>query len=233
MFVEYETVWVVVHHDYSVTPRKVNQTFIGLPSGICPGRHVRVIAPKQPDTIEVHVFQFFKIGLPAVVGSEIVIHHLRPKQFAERSICGVTGIGHEHFFARVDESKCNMQYSLFRAYERLYLARRVEVHIEPAFVPFCHCSAQFGRTYRRLVAVCVGKFGHPAQFVDSSLRGRHVGAAYRKTYYIFAFCVEPRYFFSFAAKVIFVYRLQTVGRAEAFCGIVIVLTHILQVFSIR
>ena len=107
--VEDKAVGVVVDHDDVILASKTHQTLVGLHTCGSACRHIGIVHPHQLHPREIHPLQFVEVGLPAVLGFEVVIDNLGTEYFAQRRIGGVTGIGHKHLVTRIDEGERDMQ----------------------------------------------------------------------------------------------------------------------------
>ena len=133
-----------------------DESFVGFATGVATGRHIGIVGPHQSDKREVHLLQFVKVGLPSVVLTQIVIDNLGTENLAQRRVCRITGIGHQHLFAWIDKGQCHMQNAFLRTNERLHLGLRVNIDTIPALVESCHCLTQLRRTHCGLIAMCLG-----------------------------------------------------------------------------
>ena len=191
---------------------EVHQSLVGFATGACPCGHVRIVAPQQSHPRSVHRFEFVEIRLPLAFRAKIVGHRLCTEQTRERSVGGVTRIGHQHLVAGVDKGQCRVKNPLFRADERLNFALGIQFHTEPSAIEARHGFAQFACADRRLVSVRTGFTNGLAKGVDRGRRRGKVGATDGQTHNIVAGGIEASHFFEFAREVI----LLHVGKSA--CG---------------
>ena len=225
MLIDDERVGVVVHHHDVVTAREVHQSLVGLHQRRSSCRHVRVVGPHEFHPREVHCLQLLEVRLPLLVLAQVVVHHLSTENLAQRGVCGISRVRHQHLVAGVYEGESGVQYALLGAYERLNLRCGVESDAVETLVEARHGLSQLGCSHRGLVAVCRRLLRHLAQAVDGLLRRRHVGAAYGEAYDVLALGVHLRHLLQFTAEIVFLHQRQ------AFCWLDVNVLHILQVFS--
>ena len=107
-----------------------------------------------------------------------------------------------------------MEYSLFRADQRLYLRVRIQFHSIPTLIPGGKTLAKFGDAHVRLVAVSVGIMRIAAQCFDGLLVGGHIGTSDTQTDDVLTFRIHLCYLFQFLGEVVFTYACQSVGRND-------------------
>ena len=78
----------IVVHDYDAMPTgESHQPLIGFTTGTATGRHIRIVRPEEADRRQAvltsavdNLLQLLKVGLPAVVLLQVVVHHLGTQQ---------------------------------------------------------------------------------------------------------------------------------------------------------
>ena len=188
------------------------QSLVGLHTGIATRRHIRIVRPHEFHLRKIHLFEFIEVWLPAIVLTQIVVHNLRTKYFAQRCVGGIAGIGHQYLVARIDEGEGDMQNTLFRTYQRQDLRLWVEIYVVPTLVEASHRLTEFWRTHRGLIAVGIRLMSHLTEFVDG-LGGRwHIRTAHGETDDILALGIQLRHFLQFPTEIILT------DERQALCG---------------
>ena len=205
LLVEDEAIGIVVDDDDVVILCKLHQSLVGLTTRIATRRHVGIVGPHQLHVREIHLLQFVEVGLPPIVLTQVVIHNLRTQYLRERCIGGIARIGHEHLVARIHESEGDVEDTLLRTDERLYLRLGVEIDIIPTLVEVGHRLAELWRSHRGLISVGTGVVGHFTELLDGLWRWRHIGTADGEADDILTFSIQLGYLLQLTAEVVFTY----------------------------
>ena len=98
-----------------------------------------------------------------------------------------------------------MQNALFGTNQRQQLRFGIKVYIVPTFVEACHSLAQLGSTLCGLIAMGIRLTRHLTQFLNGSLRRRHVRAAYSQTDDVLTLGIQLGDLLQLATEVILAY----------------------------
>ena len=82
MFVQDETVGVVVYDDDVLAACEVHQFPVQFRCCVRPGGHIGIVGPHQFYTAHVHPFQFVEVGHPAVFFFQVIVHDLGTQNLA-------------------------------------------------------------------------------------------------------------------------------------------------------
>ena len=195
---------------------EIHKSLVCLHPRIAASGHVGIVCPHQFHPRQVHLLQLLEVGLPSVVLHEVVVHHLRSENLAQRGVGGITGIGHEHFLAGIDEGESDVEYALLRTDKWLNLCGGIEFNSIPSLIEIRHCLAQLGCSHRGLITMSVGAACHLAQCLYCLFRRWHVGTANGKTDDVLALGVHLCHLFQLPAEVIFAYERKPLGRLNIY-----------------
>ena len=206
--VQDEAVRVVVDQEDAVLPCEGHQFFHHVAAGGGSGGHVGVIHPHELYAGKVHGIEGVEVRIPAVGGNQVVVQDLSLAHPGGRRIGGISGIGHQHFVAGIQEGQGQQEDALLGAHERLDFSVRVQGDAIPAGVPAGNGLAEFWNTGIALIAMGSGPTGTCRKRLHG-LRGR--GAVRRADsevhHRVFPgsrpFSVEPGDFLVFDGEVIF------------------------------
>ena len=198
-------IWIVVHYHDIMILGKLHQSLICGALGTTSCRHIGIVGPHQFYFREIHLLQLIEVGLPTVVLTQIIIHNLCAKNLAQRCICWVARIRHQHLFAWIHKGQRYMQNTLFRTNQWQHFALAVYIYAIPALVESSHRFAQFGYTHCQLISVSVRTLSHLTEFIDGLGRWWHIRTTDSQTYNILALGIHLCHLFKFFAEVVLLY----------------------------
>ena len=149
---------------------KSHQSLKSFTACIASCRHIGIVHPQQFHPREVHLFQCFKVGLPAIVLPQIIVHNLCTENLAQTGIGRIPRIGHQHLITRVHKGQRCMQNTLLTAYQRLDFCLRIQRHTIPTLIESSHSLAQFRRPNSWLIAMSIRPTRHLAKLIYGLFR---------------------------------------------------------------